>query len=273
MKQKLAVALIALMALVAPAVADHLFSDVPHDHPQGRSISRAVADGYFTGYEDGTFKPDQPVSDKHIATVFLRAFPERVTRAEMAQVMVAGQEALAGAAPDLADPETDNTAQTNKGRLLNADLPVIRIQNIPWIQVTAGGTEPYTESCHLTHNAGMANRTINNLRNRCRDYAKQWRADWVYIPEGFDTENLFVYYEDGDGNRDKLPFGWKHPRGHLPGVWLSDTETVTPLVVRDVPGRLVDVLIECVKYEAWSESRVSSVEDIPYENCLPEDSR
>lgn len=78
----------------APIVATASFDDVPTDHPQAAAISVAVAEGWFEGYEDGTFRPDEPVKDRHVVAVFRRVFPDSPTRAEMAAVMKAGMEAL-----------------------------------------------------------------------------------------------------------------------------------------------------------------------------------
>ena len=61
---------------------------------QREDIDYAVAQEWFFGYEDGTFKPDKIITQKQITAVVNRAFPEGATRADLATVMRAGQQAL-----------------------------------------------------------------------------------------------------------------------------------------------------------------------------------
>lgn len=254
--------IIATLALASLAVLPVLpaigFSDVD-GHPQENAIRRAIADDFFTGYEDGTFRPDQPISDKHVARVFRRAFPDGVTRAEMAAVMVAGQAVLAPS--DLADePAPGGGAQTGEGRLVQASLPVVEVSNFYYSQLLRDGYEPLLRSCHITHSPGNY-KTVNNLRNRCHDEAKNWKAAWGWTPPGFDRSNLFVWANDSEGERVRLPFAGRD--------WLqTGIDDLTPLMVRDVPGRKVDTLMSCVRYAAWSEEKVKTEDDIPRWNCL-----
>ncbi len=246
-----AAAALAVFGAVPALTSTHArFPDVPADHPQRAVISYAVHQGWFQGYPDGAFKPGQAISDSQVASVFSRAFPDGVTRAEMAAVMKAG--VLELATPDLADPEP--SGQSGEGRILPAELPVIRVQNLPY---NRNGVETYVEVCHVTHKTSPGD-TISNLRSRCNDQARVWKAFWQYIPKGLDVSNLFVWAEM-DGENKRLDTGWRQ------GV--SNVDFLKPLLVRDVLGRKVDVRMECIRYEGWSEKRVSA-EDVPYEDCL-----
>ncbi len=66
------------------------FSDVPDDHLQAADIARAVELGWYAGYPDGTFKPDRLLSTDQAVTVFGRAFPDGVSRADLATILVGG---------------------------------------------------------------------------------------------------------------------------------------------------------------------------------------
>lgn len=94
MKLRTIATLAAVVALAVPAWAATHFQDVPDDHPHADAIRHAVDKGWFNGYPDGLFRPDQPVEDRHIVDVFRRAFPDGPTRAEMAAVLKAGTETL-----------------------------------------------------------------------------------------------------------------------------------------------------------------------------------
>ena len=96
-----------------------------------------------------------------------------------------------------------------------------------------------------------------------------WRANWVYLPEGFDTSNLFLW-ADMDGERRKLDLGYYSWR-YRSSMLVDGVENLIPIMVRNVPGsHTPDVLIECVRYRIWSEERLSSKDPLPYTNCLPE---
>lgn len=268
-----------LAIFAAPVLAQPTgFSDVPDDHTNREDILYASRKGWFEGYEDGTFRPNQKISTGQLGAVVSRAFPDGETRGRIASFMRAGEAGLA--TPDLADPPDNPTpGQTNKGRTINAELPVLQVRNLPY-------GDPDTiysmlENCHITHNQKRAG-TINNLRNACRDMAKDWFARWAYIPLGFDTSNLFLH-ANLDGEPGRVPIlergrsYWATPcdggplrlcRPHTVGV-----ENLEVIMVRDVPvpGKRPDVIIECIKWSAWSEPTVRKISDIPRENCLPEE--
>lgn len=91
--------LIILLASTALA-AGVFFSDVQPDHPYGYDINIAIERGYFTGYSDGTFKPDQQITSNQLSRIISRAFPDGVTRAEAAAFLVKGADALEEARRD-----------------------------------------------------------------------------------------------------------------------------------------------------------------------------
>lgn len=258
------VAVLAVIGLVAaPVVA------VPLDvegHPQEAVIRTALADGYFQGYRDGLFRPGAPISDGQIATVFRRAFPSGVTRAEMAAVMVAGRAALAPT--DRAD-RPPPSRQREEGLILpSPHLPIIQLHNrmSGWWQ----------ELCHITHDYERANeRTVDNLRDRCQELAETWEARVLFDPHGSDIEwdSVFVWLDNSDGGPTKLHFRqscsyYNVTRCRAEGVETLRLQTPT---VRNVLGDVrLDVMLECVKYAAWSDSPpLTRVEDIPVSDCYP----
>lgn len=70
------------------------FSDIPDDHPRKADIDYAVERGWFQGYDDGTFKPDQTVSADEITALARRVFDavseEGVSRLDVALFMQHG---------------------------------------------------------------------------------------------------------------------------------------------------------------------------------------
>ena len=93
------------VAAYTAVITPNAFPDVADSHPQLTDIDNAATRGWFQGYPDGTFRPDQPVTDAQTATVVGRVFPEGVTRADLAAFMRAGNQALleAGRPPAQSD--------------------------------------------------------------------------------------------------------------------------------------------------------------------------
>ena len=69
-----AVALVAVGALVGAttALATHSFSDVPPTNPFHEDIGWLADNGISSGYQDGTFQPDAPLSRQAAAAMFRR---------------------------------------------------------------------------------------------------------------------------------------------------------------------------------------------------------
>lgn len=108
---RLLVVLVALLAAVGllpapPTAGQANFSDVPASHPRRADILQAVREGWFQGYPDGTFRPDQRITAGQIGTVVSRAFPSGSTRADMASFMVGGDQRAAANGPLVERPET-----------------------------------------------------------------------------------------------------------------------------------------------------------------------
>ena len=87
-------AAVGLAAAVSPLGAqdgtDCRFSDVPQSSPQQADIIYACQQEWFEGYPDGTFRPDQGVSQEQTAAVINRAFPAGSTRADLASFLRGG---------------------------------------------------------------------------------------------------------------------------------------------------------------------------------------
>lgn len=254
MKQKLVIAALVLAVLAAPVLAQTTFTDVSDD-PDREAILYAARKGWFEGYEDGTFRPDQKISSNQLGAVVSRAFPDGETRGRVAAFMKAGEAGLA--TPDQADPEPSK--QTNEGRFLALpEFPIVRIFNMPYRE--------HLERCHITHDVGYR-QTLAELKRVCEAWAETWQADIVFTPPGSDINwsSLFVHFESDEpvGNA-KLKFG---PRNRI-----DDVENLRPRMVRDQLARVkLDVMIDCTKYAAWSEDTVLNISDIPRESCLPEE--
>lgn len=96
MRKTLVVSTIVLIMTVGGiAIAATKFSDVDQTHPQYRDIEFAVEQGWFQGYGDGTFRPDRAITDKQIAIVIKRAFPDGASRADLATFLRGGAQRLA----------------------------------------------------------------------------------------------------------------------------------------------------------------------------------
>ena len=78
------VAVVVVFAVVGTVVAQssQRFSDVSPDHPDYDAVQWAAEVGVTTGYDDGTFRPEQPLSFRH-ATVFLARYYEEILGADV----------------------------------------------------------------------------------------------------------------------------------------------------------------------------------------------
>lgn len=83
--------------------SDMGFSDIPDDHPRKADIEYAVERGWFQGYDDGTFKPDQTVTAAEITTLARRVFDAvseaGVSRLDTALFLQHGNQALTAPLP------------------------------------------------------------------------------------------------------------------------------------------------------------------------------
>ncbi len=79
-----------MVATVGLAGAQITFSDT-EGHSREQDIHYAVEQGWFQGYPDGSFRPDQDITPAQIATLVGRILPDGSTRAEMASFLRGGQ--------------------------------------------------------------------------------------------------------------------------------------------------------------------------------------
>ncbi|TYR76011.1 hydrolase [Rossellomorea vietnamensis] len=70
---------------LTPSTANR-FSDVSNNHWAMKYINAVADQGFFVGYGNGTFKPDEPISRGEIATLFTKAF--NLTGKESAQQFI-----------------------------------------------------------------------------------------------------------------------------------------------------------------------------------------
>lgn len=88
---KVIAVLIVLVGVPAAVLAG--LEDIPPEHPQIGDMHYALEKGWFTGYPDGTFRPDEPITPEQLVVVFGR-FGGPLTRADLATVLRAGHQAL-----------------------------------------------------------------------------------------------------------------------------------------------------------------------------------
>lgn len=89
----------ALTDPVAPSATAPEFSDWPPAGHAGHedadaAVAYAAAREWFRGYPDGTFRAERAITDRQTATVLGRAFPQGLSRAEMAAYVRHGNRAV-----------------------------------------------------------------------------------------------------------------------------------------------------------------------------------
>ena len=99
---------------IAAAQSTQRFNDVPADHPAHAAVEWAAGTGLTTGYDDGTFKPERPLSKRH-AVVFMERFYDEILRADKsedftrADMMVLLKAINDGGDADVMQPTTTTT--------------------------------------------------------------------------------------------------------------------------------------------------------------------
>ena len=73
----------------AAAQSTQRFPDVPPDHPAFEAVDWAAEVGVTTGYTDGTFKPERPLSKGH-AVVFMERYYDEILQAEESEDFTRG---------------------------------------------------------------------------------------------------------------------------------------------------------------------------------------
>jgi len=81
-----------VLVAVGGVLAQGWLWDIPAEHPQETDIAYAIEKGWFVGYEDGSFRPDEEITPKQM-TIVLERFG-RLTRADAATLLTAGHKAL-----------------------------------------------------------------------------------------------------------------------------------------------------------------------------------
>lgn len=67
--------LLVRLAEKKPAPRPTRFKDVPRTHPSSGYIEAAVENGFISGFPDGTFRPDAPVTRGQFALMLMRTYP------------------------------------------------------------------------------------------------------------------------------------------------------------------------------------------------------
>jgi len=78
----LALAVMSAIIPIASAQSKIHFIDIPETHWAASAISQAVQAGYVSGYEDGTFKPDKPVSRAEFIKMTVAAMGNETNRSD-----------------------------------------------------------------------------------------------------------------------------------------------------------------------------------------------
>lgn len=197
----------AVLALAAPLLAEtagdgRVFPDVP-DRTAAAFVAYATAEGWFTGYPDGTFRPDQHITPGQLAKVVERAYPDGLTRAEAAKFMtlaacggigytalpfiVSGRDGAAG--------EVDVSAGCDPSFLADPEpLPVIGVSNLAsmrsWGQRPLcndpTGREERFNRLRDDYNWQTARALDETLEEECLEGIDDFRVVFAYRPPGME---------------------------------------------------------------------------------------
>ena len=117
-----------VMALGAGVVlGQNTFNDVPDSDPRVEDIDYAAAQGWFQGYPDGSFRPDQQISEGQLAKVIRRARPG-LTRGDAAVFLRGGIDRLQTvltAAVRTGEPGGEVPAQPGNGGPVDPNPPTV----------------------------------------------------------------------------------------------------------------------------------------------------
>ena len=235
---------VAVVTGVAAGSVMSTFSDVPSEHEAADAIAYSVTEGWFTGYEDGTFRPGRRITDSQMTTVFNRAFPAGSTRAEFAQFLRAGERAIDGRL-DLVDVADDR--------------PILKIWNYGRFS-----------SCHRE----IWRRHPSDLqREWCDEQENKWSIRVIS-----DDSNLlelgssakWVYYRKDNGLLDRvlLEVGYegRTTTGELEGTAVPNIEFVADGLQKNKVG----IRVVCRRYPGWSDVPLEEDAPIPSIDCAGE---
>lgn len=196
----------AVLAVAAPLLAEtagdgRVFPDVP-DRTAAAFVAYATAEGWFTGYPDGTFRPDQRITPGQLAKVVERAYPDGLTRAEAAKFMTLGACGGIGytALPfvvsgrDGAAGEVDVSAGCDPSFLAPAEpLPVIRVYNLASMYSSErplcgdpAKRREWFDGRVYAYNLSNAEYLLENLEERCLEGIDDFRVVFAYRPPGME---------------------------------------------------------------------------------------
>ena len=125
-----AVVVVAAVAAAGAAVAQSAqrFSDVPSDHEHFEAIEWAADAGLTVGFEDGTFRPDEPLP-KWAALVFVERYYDQILQAEQSDDLTRGDMMVLLAS--MAEPALSEPADGLLGDTYSAvDVPVTSIYGV-----------------------------------------------------------------------------------------------------------------------------------------------
>ena len=189
-----------IMGLGAAVVAQANFSDVDETHSRYRDIEFAVAQGWFQGYEDGTFKPDRAIPDYQVVTVLKRAFPEGATRADLAAFLRGGFERL-NTLPPYSAVATSRNNPAPFGTQVRAGDWLFRV-----ISVTSDATDVVL---------------AENQFNHPPDDGEQFfliRLEVTYVGEDSAKTSNIYWHLDAVGDR-AVSYGAPKGCGVIPDAW------------------------------------------------------
>ena len=85
------IAVVAVLAAAGTVAAQpaQRFPDVPPDHEAYEAIEWAAEAGLTAGYDDGTFKPERPLSKRH-AVVFVERYYDKILGADQSEDFTRG---------------------------------------------------------------------------------------------------------------------------------------------------------------------------------------
>ena len=143
---------LAVAAAGATAAAQsQRFPDVPADHYAFEAVEWAAGAGVTTGYTDGTFKPQRPLSKRH-AVVFMQRYYDEILQADQSNDFTRGDMmvllkaindgTLRGDTPPDPAPGTDGAAQSPRFPDVAADH--YAFEAVEWA-AEAGVTTGYTD--------------------------------------------------------------------------------------------------------------------------------
>ena len=207
-------------------VSHSRYWDVPLDHDQHDDIIHATDAGWFVGYPDGSFRPDQVMTAEQMTTVFDRAFPEGVSRGLFATFMRGGEERLGvllttdtTVAPP--DPDPPNTSSPTTGTSSTLAQPEPEPEPTTSTSAeTTSTTEAPPEPEPTTSTSAATSTTSTTLSNF---------GGWVR----FETESIWARERDGYylGSANSSAYSYEfHPHlwvqcgyvdSDLDEVWIS----------------------------------------------------